>query len=110
VIDEVFQASELVEPYRVAPSIDLEENSNFHVFDDSLVDFDAEELNAVLSSTSGLENVDEEDDNHIEECDEADDNKIQLRTKMKILTKHVVKPYFYNVIFWNMKYLFFFNC
>jgi len=29
---------------------------------------------------------------------------------MKILTKHVVKPYFYNVIFWNMKYLFFFNC
>jgi hypothetical protein len=35
---------------------------------------------------------------------------IQLRTKMKILTKHVVKLYFYNVIFWNMKYLFFFNC
>jgi hypothetical protein len=74
VIDEVFQASELVEPYRVAPSIDLEENSNFHVFDDSLVDVDAEDLNAVLSSTSGLENVDEEDDNHIKVCDEADDN------------------------------------
>jgi hypothetical protein len=39
---------------------------------------------------------------------------IQLRTKMKILTKYAVKPYFYNVIlrmiFWNMKYLFFFNC
>jgi hypothetical protein len=35
---------------------------------------------------------------------------IQLRTKIKILTKHVVKPYFYNLIFWNMKYLFFFNC
>jgi hypothetical protein len=35
---------------------------------------------------------------------------IQLRTKMKILTKHAVKPYFYNVKFWNMKYLFFFNC
>jgi len=74
VIDEVFQASELVEPYRVAPSIDLEENSNFRVFDDSLVDVDAEDLNVVLSSTSGLENVDEEDDNHIEVCDEADDN------------------------------------
>jgi hypothetical protein len=32
---------------------------------------------------------------------------------MKILTKYVVKPYFYNVIlrmlFWNMKYLFY-NC
>ena len=73
-IDEVFQASELVEPYWGAPSIDLEENSNFRVFNDSLVDVDAEELNVVLSSTSGLENVDEEDDNHIEECDEADDN------------------------------------
>jgi hypothetical protein len=80
VIDEVFQASELVEPYRVAPSIDLEENSNFHVFDDSLVDVDAEELNAVLSS-SGLENVDEEDDNHIEECDEADNNSIDDEDK-----------------------------
>jgi hypothetical protein len=74
VIDEVFQASELVEPYRVAPSIDLEENSNFRVFNDSLVDVDAEELNVVLSSTSGKKNVVEEDDNEIEECDEADDN------------------------------------
>jgi hypothetical protein len=74
VIDEVFQASELVEPYRVAPSIDLEENLNFRVFDDSLVDVDVEELNAVLSSTSAVQNIDEEDDNHIEERDEADDN------------------------------------
>jgi hypothetical protein len=74
VIDEVFQASELVEPYRVAPSIDLEENLNFHVFNDSLVNVDAEELNVVLSSTSGKKNVVEEDDNEIEECDEADDN------------------------------------
>ena len=72
-IDEVFQASELVEPYRVAPSIDLEENSIFCVFDDSLIDVDAKELNDVFSS-NGLEKVDEEDDNHIEECDEADDN------------------------------------
>jgi len=76
VIDEVFQASELVEPYRVAPSIDLEKNSNFCVFDDSFVDVDTKELNVVLSS-SGLENVDEEDDNHIEECDEADNNSIE---------------------------------
>jgi hypothetical protein len=76
VIDEVFQASELVEPYRVARSIDLEENLNFRVFDDSLVDVDVdvEELNAVLSSTSAVQNIDEEDDNHIEERDEADDN------------------------------------
>jgi len=76
VLDEVFQASELVEPYGVTPSINLEENSNFRVFDDSLVDVDTKELNVVLSS-SGLENVDEEDDNHIEECDEADKNSIE---------------------------------
>ena len=63
----------MVEPYRVAHSINLEENLIFSVFDDNLVDVDAKELNAILSS-SGLENVDEEDDNHIEECDEADDN------------------------------------
>ena len=69
-IDEVFQASELVEPYRVAPLIDLEENSNFHVFDDSLVDVDVEELNVVFSS-NGLENVDVADDNNsIEDEDE----------------------------------------
>jgi len=49
--DEVFQVSELVEPNRVAPLIDLEENSNFCVFDYSLVDVDAEELNVVLSSS-----------------------------------------------------------
>jgi hypothetical protein len=74
VIDEVFQVSELVKPYRVAPSIDLEENLNFCVFNDCLVDVDAEELNVVLSSTSGKKNIVEEDDNKIEECDEADDN------------------------------------
>ena len=61
-------------PYRVAPSIDLEENSNFRVFNDSLVDVDAEELNVVLSSTSVQKNIAKEDDNEIEECDETDDN------------------------------------
>ena len=59
--DEVFQVSELVKTYRVAHSIDFEENSNFSVFDDSLVDIDAEELNVVLNS-SGQANVDEDDD------------------------------------------------
>jgi len=75
--DEVFQVSELVEPYRVTPSINLEENSNFHVFDDSLVDVDAKELNVVLSS-SGQANVNEDDDDdiHIEDCDEVDDYSI----------------------------------
>ena len=66
----------MVEPYRVAPSIDLKKNSNFHVFDDSLVDVDALKLNVVLSS-SRQANVDEDDDDiHIEDCDEADDYSI----------------------------------
>jgi len=73
--DEVFQVSELVEPYQVAPLIDLEENSNFHVFDDSFVDVDVEELNVILSS-SGQVNVDEDDDIYIEDCDESDDYSI----------------------------------
>ena len=34
---------------------------------------DAEELNVIFNS-NGLENVDEENDNYIEDCDEADDN------------------------------------
>jgi len=48
---------------------------NFRVFDDSLVNVDAKKLNVVLSS-SGLANVDEDDDNHIEECDGANNNSI----------------------------------
>jgi hypothetical protein len=78
--DEVFQVSELVEPYRVAPSIELEENLNFHVFDDSLLDVDAEELNFVLSSNRQA-NVDEEDDICIEDCDEGDGNSIDDEEK-----------------------------
>jgi hypothetical protein len=80
VIDEVFQAGELVDPYRVAHSIDLRRKFEYSCFNDSLVDVDAEELNVVLSS-SGLENVDEEDDNHVEECDEADNNSIKDEDK-----------------------------
>ena len=43
--------SEIVETYQVAPSIDLEENSNFRVFDNRLIDIDTKELNVVLSSS-----------------------------------------------------------
>jgi len=86
--DEVFQVSELVEPYRVAPSIELEENLNFRVFDDSLVDVDAEELNVVLSS-SRQANVDEEDDIHIKIAMRV--MTIQLMTKKKkILTNNQI--------------------
>ncbi|KAL9368474.1 hypothetical protein Peur_039673 [Populus x canadensis] len=73
---ERIDQDELVEPYRVTPSIDLEDNLNFCVFDDSLVDVNAEKLNVVLSS-SGQANVDEDDDDiHIEDCDEGDDCSI----------------------------------
>jgi len=78
--DEIFQVSELVELYRVAPSIDLEENSNFHVFDDSLVDVDANELNIILSS-SGQTNIDEDNDIHFEDYDEGDDYSIDDEEK-----------------------------
>jgi len=77
--DDVFQVSELVEPYRVAPSIDLEENSNFHIFDNIFVNVDAEELNVVLSS-SGQAQVDEDDDSNvinIEDWYGADDESIE---------------------------------
>ena len=52
--------------------IDLEENLNFRVFNDSLVDVDAEEFNVVLIS-NGQANVNEDDDIYIEDCDEGDD-------------------------------------
>jgi hypothetical protein len=56
-------------------SVDLDENSNFRVFDDSLVNVDAEE-NVVLSS-SGQENIDKDDDDiHIEDYDGVDDDSI----------------------------------
>jgi len=65
------------------------------VFDDSLIDVDAEELNVVLSS-SGLENVDEEDDNILKSAMKL--ITIQMMMKMKIQTKYVVKPFFYDIM------------
>jgi hypothetical protein len=84
VIDEVFQVNELVEPYRVAPSIDLEENSNFHVFNDCLVDVDAE-LNIVLSYTSGKKILLKKMITKLKSAMKLM-IIIQQRTKMKILT------------------------
>jgi hypothetical protein len=60
--DNVFQLGELVDPYRVAPSIELEENLNFCVLESIFVDVDAEELNVVFSS-NGYAQVDTDDDN-----------------------------------------------
>jgi hypothetical protein len=78
-IRDVFQVSELVELYRVALLIDLEENLNFHVFDNIFIDIDAEELNVVLSS-SGQAQVDEGDDSNdinVEDCVGVDDESIE---------------------------------
>jgi hypothetical protein len=61
----------------LCPSIDLEENSNYHVFDDSLIDVDVEELNVVLSSSKQAQVDENDDDINIEDCDEADDNLIE---------------------------------
>jgi hypothetical protein len=81
--DDVFQVYELVEPYRVASSIYLEKNSNFHIFDNSLVDVDvdvdAKEFVVILIS-SGQAQIKEDDDNNVikvEDCDGANDDSIE---------------------------------
>jgi hypothetical protein len=77
--DDIFQVGELVEPYRVTPSIDLEYNSNFHVFDNSLVNVDTEVLNVVMSS-SGQAQIDEDDHTNvinIEDCSGDDNDSIE---------------------------------
>jgi hypothetical protein len=76
-VDDVFQVSELVKPYRVASSIDLKENLNFRVFNNSLVDVDAEELNVVLSSSEQAKVDEDDDDINVEDCDGVDDDSIE---------------------------------
>jgi hypothetical protein len=77
--DDVFQVSELVELYRVAPSIDLEENSNFRVFDNSLIDVNAKELNVVLSSSRQAKiNYDDATNViNVEDCGGANEDSIE---------------------------------
>jgi hypothetical protein len=59
--DDVFQIDELVNVYRVAPSTNLEGNSNFHVAENIFIDVDFEKLNDVLKASRHTE-VDEDDD------------------------------------------------
>ena len=73
-----FNLVELVDPYRVALSNDLEENSNFRITVYVFVDVNAEELNDVLSSIRHTQ-VDEDDDNNeinIKDCDGDEDESI----------------------------------
>jgi hypothetical protein len=77
--DNIFQVSELVDPFRVAPSINLEENSNFHIFDNIFIDVDADELNVVLNSSTQAQ-VDKDNDSNeinVEDCDGANDESIE---------------------------------
>jgi len=73
----------LVEPYWVALSIDLEENSNFRFFDNIFVIVDVEELIVVLSFSEQAQ-VDEDDDSNdinVEDCVGADNNSIEKEEK-----------------------------
>jgi hypothetical protein len=62
--DDVFQLGELVDPYRVSPSNDLEKISNFHIAEKIFIDVNIEELNDVLTS-SGQTQIDEYDRDEI---------------------------------------------
>ena len=75
--DGVFQVNELVDPYQVAPSIDLEENLIFHILKNIFVD--VEELNVVLSSNEHAQ-VDEDydsDEINVKKCDGVDNESIE---------------------------------
>ena len=73
--DDVFQLGKLVDTYRVAPSNNLKENSNFCIIENIFIDVDAEELNDVLSSNKHTQ-VDEDDSDeiNIQDCD-GDENE-----------------------------------
>jgi hypothetical protein len=76
--NDVFQLGELVDPYRVAPSNDLEEISNFCFVKNIFVDVAAKELNDVLSSNEHTQ-VDKDDDNNeinVKDCDRVEDESI----------------------------------
>ncbi|KAL9380926.1 hypothetical protein Peur_026583 [Populus x canadensis] len=77
--DDFFQVSGLVDSYRVASSIDLEENSNFRIADNIFVDVDTEELNVVLNSSRQAQ-VNKDNDNNefnVEDYDEVNDESIE---------------------------------
>jgi hypothetical protein len=82
--DDVFQLGELVDLYRVAPSNELQENSNFCIAENIFADVNVEELNDILNS-GGYTQVDEDDSDEInvKDCDE--DRTSQLTKKKTIL-------------------------
>jgi hypothetical protein len=73
--DDVFQMDELANPYRVAPSIKLE-NPNFHVIENTYieVDVDVDELNVISSNKANREADDEINHDSNKEDDVAYDD------------------------------------
>ena len=82
-IDNILQLDELVNPYQVAPSIDLEENSNFHVTKKTFVDVDAKKLKDILI-TSGHIEVDKDKDGEIDEVQFMKKMTIDMMMMMKL--------------------------
>jgi hypothetical protein len=64
---EIFQLGELVNPYRVASSNDLEENLNFSIAKNIFVDVDTKELNNDNDEIN-VEDCDGDEDESIDEC------------------------------------------
>jgi uncharacterized protein Smg (DUF494 family) len=56
--DYVFQMKLLLDPYRVTPSIELE-NLNFYITKNTYIDVDIDKLNEILSNI-GYKKVDDE--------------------------------------------------
>jgi hypothetical protein len=59
--DDIFQLNELIDPYWVAPSTELEKNSNFRVTKNIFLDVDTEEFNDILRM-SGHTKVNKDDE------------------------------------------------
>jgi hypothetical protein len=72
--EDAFQLDELVYSYQVAPSIEFEEDSIFHVTKNTYVHVDLEELNDILS-TSKITEVDEDEEIKQLRFNEEDDEK-----------------------------------
>ena len=100
--NNVFQLGEFVDPYWVASSNDLEENSNFCITNNILVNVDAEKLNVVLNSSRHTQ-VDEDDDSDEINIQDAMEMRMGQLTRRKqfwlICTTRIYNAINYNVIF-----------
>ena len=76
--DDIFKLDEFIDPYQVASSINLEENSKFCIAENTFIDVDVKDLNDILR-TNGHTWVNEDDDNNkinVENYDGDNDDEI----------------------------------